>query len=258
MQNQEKYAVIFGGGGSRGAYEVGAWNAIRELNIPVGLIVGASIGAVNAALTVQGADLVKLYNTISLQDVIPNEKLNPDKDIFELENLLATLKGVIKNKGYSTDGLRKLLNEFIDFDKICASPIDLGIVTCTTPLTPIVAFKKDIISKGELVDYILASAGFPIFKRQVIDEKKCIDGGFWDNVPVNVAIQKGYRKIISIDLSSVGFRRPTQKTEDLKLCIVKAPRNSLGGLFELNKEIIQKNIESGYIDTKKAIEGYLG
>lgn len=253
MSIQENYAVVFGGGGIRGAYEIGVWNAIKELQIPVGLNIGASIGSLNATFALQGANLAELYNQITLQDVIPDESLNPDKDIFVFENLFATFKGVIENKGYSTDNLRDLIERFIDLDKIYSSEIDLGIVTCTSPFTPIITFKNDI-PQGYLVDYILASCGFPIFKRQTIKGKKCIDGGFWDNVPVNVAIEKGYRNIIAVDLSSIGFRKPTKYTDDLNLISIKAARGSLGGLFEVNRDVINRNISLGYQDAIEAFK----
>ena len=245
MNSQEKYALVFGGGGSRGAFEVGVLNAIRELNIPIGLIVGSSIGSLNATFAVQGADLADLYNRITLQNIIPDENLNSEKDIFEFENLMQTVKGVIKNKGYSTENLHSLIEEYIDFEKIYESEIDLGIVTCSTPFTPLVAFKNGI-PKEQLIDYIIASCCFPIFKRQTIDGKKYIDGGFWDNVPVNVAISRGYTKIIAVDLSSVGFRKPTKKVEGLEITIIKAPKKSIGGLFEMNSEQINFNIKLGY------------
>ena len=224
MDTQEKYAVVFGGGGIRGAYEAGVWEAIKELGIPVSLVIGASIGSINAALAVQNADMIALYNSITLQDVVPN----------------------------STDNLRQTINKYIDFEKIYSSPIDLGIVTCTTPLTPIVKYKKDI-PQDELVDHIIASSGFPIFKRQTIDGKKCIDGGFWDNVPVNAAIDKGYKKIISVDLRSVGNRRPTKKN-DATIISIRAPKKTLGGLFEVNRDTINANIALGYDDAMMILQ----
>lgn len=253
MSEQGKYAVVFGGGGSRGAFEVGVLNAITEFNIPVGMFVGSSIGALNAAFAVQEVHLDEIYHSITLQDIIPEPKLNPTKDIFSFENIFVTFAGLLRNKGYSTDNLRDLINRFIDLDKIYASDIDLGIVTCTNPFNPIVAF-KDKIPKDELVSYILASAGFPIFKRQIVNGQKCIDGGFWDNVPINVAIQRGFRKIISVDLSSVGARKPTKKVDGLEIISIKAPRNSLGGLFEISSTSINNNIAYGYVS---AVEAFL-
>ena len=255
MNTQEKYAVVFGGGGIRGAYGAGVWNAIISLNIPVGLVIGSSIGSINATLAVQEADMYTLYNSITLSDVIPNSKLNPQKDIFELENLIKTLKGVVLQKGYPTDSLKQTIYKYIDFDKIYSSKIDLAIVTCTTPLTPIIKFKNEI-PQDELVNHIVASCCFPIFKRETIDGKKCMDGGFWDNVPVNVAIDQGYNKIIAIDLSSIGNRRPTKKS-NATIISIKAKKNSLGGLFEINRETINKNIEMGFEDASRVLSSVI-
>ena len=49
-----KRALVLSGGGSRGAYQCGAWQALRELNIRIDGVYGTSIGAVNAALVAQG------------------------------------------------------------------------------------------------------------------------------------------------------------------------------------------------------------
>ena len=42
------------GGGSRGAYHIGAYKACRQLGLEFDAICGSSIGAVNAALLCQG------------------------------------------------------------------------------------------------------------------------------------------------------------------------------------------------------------
>lgn len=48
-----KQAIALAGGGTKGAYQVGAWKAMREL-IPFDIVTGTSIGSVTAALMVQG------------------------------------------------------------------------------------------------------------------------------------------------------------------------------------------------------------
>ena len=42
--------LVLGGGGSRGAYEIGVWRAARELKIDFDVVTGTSIGALNGAL----------------------------------------------------------------------------------------------------------------------------------------------------------------------------------------------------------------
>ena len=44
--------LVLGGGGSRGAYEIGVWRAARELKIDFDVVTGTSIGALNGALVV--------------------------------------------------------------------------------------------------------------------------------------------------------------------------------------------------------------
>lgn len=36
----EKYGVVLAGGGAKGVYQIGAWRALRELEIPIGRVVG--------------------------------------------------------------------------------------------------------------------------------------------------------------------------------------------------------------------------
>ena len=46
-------AIVLAGGGSKGAYEIGVWKALRKLHISYDIVTGTSVGALNAALMVQ-------------------------------------------------------------------------------------------------------------------------------------------------------------------------------------------------------------
>ncbi len=50
-----KVGLVLSGGGGKGAYEIGVWEAIKELNIDkyIKVVSGTSIGAINAALFAQ-------------------------------------------------------------------------------------------------------------------------------------------------------------------------------------------------------------
>ena len=50
-----KQALVLSGGGARGAYQIGVWKALEELNIKCNIVTGASIGSINGALYTQGA-----------------------------------------------------------------------------------------------------------------------------------------------------------------------------------------------------------
>ncbi len=48
--------IVLSGGGARGAYQIGVWRALRELGCEkeIAVATGSSVGALNAAMFVQG------------------------------------------------------------------------------------------------------------------------------------------------------------------------------------------------------------
>ena len=54
------YGLVLEGGGSKGAYHIGAYKALVEEEIGIGGVVGTSVGALNGAMIVQG-DYQKAY-----------------------------------------------------------------------------------------------------------------------------------------------------------------------------------------------------
>lgn len=54
IKEGEKTALVLGGGGARGAFEVGVWKALDELDYKPDIITGTSVGALNGALMLQG------------------------------------------------------------------------------------------------------------------------------------------------------------------------------------------------------------
>ncbi len=77
--NRKKTALVLGGGGSRGAYEIGVWQALKALGIRIDMVYGTSVGAINAAMVAQGdidltADLWKELETDMVFDMAPDSK----------------------------------------------------------------------------------------------------------------------------------------------------------------------------------------
>ena len=63
-------AVALCGGGTKGAYELGVWKAINELEIDYHIVTGTSIGSINGALMAsrEYALASELWNTIRMED----------------------------------------------------------------------------------------------------------------------------------------------------------------------------------------------
>ena len=107
-----------------------------------------------------------------------------------------------------------------------------------------------------MVDYLLASSCFPIFKPQKIGDEEYYDGGLYDNAPSNMLIEKGYKNLIIADIAGAGFSR---KTLDRNVYVkVISPAEELGGIFEFNHERIINNMKLGYLDTMRSFNKLQG
>ena len=259
---KRSYGLVLAGGGTKGAYEVGAWKALRELGIDITAIVGTSIGAINGALFLQNDfdKVMELYDNIKFEDLVKISEDNKmsEGSIFSAANIVKFTKEFAKNKGLENTPMRELMDKYIDVDKVYNSKVSYGMVTTALDKKEqtIEVFKEDI-DKSQLYDYILASACFPIFKPQQIGDKKYLDGGVVDNVPINMLLNKGYKDIIVVDISSAGIKRKLINSKDAYIKIIK-PNEELGGPFDFDKARIKKNIKMGYLDTMKSFNKLQG
>ena len=117
---ERKTALVLSGGGSRGGYQCGVWQALEELGIDIDIVVGVSVGAINGSMVVQG-DSIKTANLW--------REMETDM-IFDVEEELTladVAKEMIRNQGVGSTGLQKLLHQYVDEEAIRRSPIDFGL-----------------------------------------------------------------------------------------------------------------------------------
>lgn len=255
--------LVLAGGGVKGSYQVGAYLAFKKCGIKIDGVVGTSIGSFNAALIAMGKEL-ELYNfwkNANVGDLLGfntkyTESVNNKDKFKELIYGIEQMTIIVKNKGISSDNLKKVLDEMIDEDKLMESKMDYGLVTVrVSDLKPLYLFKKDM-KKNKISEYILASCNLPVFKSQkLIDDKYYIDGGFYDNNPVNMLLNNGYDKVYSIEVQGIGLK---QKIKDKSKVVSITPTRHLGSTLSVNKKKINENIKLGYYDTLKVLNGYDG
>ncbi|MDD3303473.1 MAG: patatin-like phospholipase family protein [Clostridia bacterium] len=251
--NNKEYGLVLTGGGTKGSYELGAWRAIKEIGLNVTAIAGTSIGALNGALILQDDidKIEELYYNIELTDILSiDRKIDSHKNIFDISNIAAIVTEYFEKKGISNEALKNTLNKYINIDKVYDSSIDFGMVTYSLKKNSAVEIFKEKIPKEKLYDYLLASACFPIFKPQVIDDIEYYDGGLYDNMPINMLAKKGYKNMIVIDVNGIGLKRKNVQ-KDLYIKLIKTS-DDLGGTFEFNHERMRQNVKVGYLDTLKA------
>jgi NTE family protein len=254
--------IVLEGGGGRGAYQIGVWQALRELGFDFQGVAGTSVGALNGALMVQG-DFDRAYDLWS--QITPSRIVDIDDDLYErvrnwkltaedTNKLLQGIRAVMRGGGMDTNPLRHLLLETIDEGKVRSSGRELAMVTVSLAnFAPQRLYLSDI-PNGRLVDYLLASASLPVFKRHTIDGRPFLDGGLYDNLPVSLLVDKGYDQIIAVRLSRVGYHRWDQMDG---VTVIK-PGESLGQILDFSPERAGQNIHLGYFDALRALRGYSG
>lgn len=249
------------GGGARGSYQIGAYLALKKTHIKFDGVCGTSIGAFNGAMIASGKEkeLLKFWTTISIGEVLgfPKEfitkKINQERDWNYLKLSCKNFFEIIKSHGVPIEGLKQILKEQVDKEALMNSKMDFGICTIKLPnLKPLYIFKEEM-AKEKVDDYILASCYLPIFKMEKkIDEHYYLDGGFYDNTPVNILIEKGYKKIYVVELNPLINRKRKLKKE---IEIIKiTPKRSLGGALIYDNKTLIENIKMGYYDALKVVK----
>ncbi|CEH35554.1 patatin-like phospholipase family protein [Romboutsia lituseburensis] len=259
--------LVLEGGGTKGAYQIGAYKALRDLGIEFQGVAGTSIGALNGAYILQNdievmEDIWLTYDYTHFMN-IDEESYEKYKNIdFTAKNFNAVI-GLInkarKNEGIDITPLRQLLEKTLNEESIRSSNKDFGLVTVhwDKKINPHPLYLEDI-PKGRLTDYLIASSSLPIFKLDRMDDKLYLDGMFFDNMPISLLENKGYNDIVVIRLIDDFLGKISlNKHQDINVKTI-IPSEYLGGSLNKDKDSVEKNIKLGYFDAMKAYNRYEG
>lgn len=262
---QKKIGLALAGGGVKGSYQIGSYYAFKECHIKFDGIVGTSIGAANGAALVSGnaKELYEMWKSINPGDILELDEgivkfLNDNKFNKSLiKKSINNIGKIVKNRGVSTENLRKMLKKMINLDALYSSNMDYGLATYNySKKKPIYIFKEDI-ERSNLIDYVVASCSLPLFKLdKMIDDSIYLDGGFVDVCPSIMLVNKGYDLVYEIIINGIGIHKPHIKSNTKIITI--SPSRSNGSVLELNHKRILDNLYMGYYDTLKALGKYDG
>lgn len=213
--NRRKIGVAFSGGSALGIAHIGVIKALKENNIPIDFVSGTSAGAIAAAALAFG---------VSLEDMV------------EISKKLSW--GKISKFGYSRMGLNsnepvgKMIEEIVGKKKIENSHIPLAIVA-----TNIDTGKKIVFKKGDVAEAVMASTCIPGFYIPVeIKNKRFVDGGLVENLPLSELKDMGAEIRIGVDLEVWRKFRETKNVLDVI-------RNSYGILIRPQSLFADKDAE---------------
>lgn len=193
-----KIGLILEGGGMRGIYTAGVLDFFIEKNIKVDITIGVSAGSCHAS-----SYLSKQYKRAYNATV---DYIN-DKRYLSFSNLIKT--GSIFGMDFMFNKIPNELNIY-DYDTFSKSKSKFVVVAtnCETG-SPEYFELKDL--KKEII-YMQASCSIPMFANIVeIDDFKLVDGGVSDSIPIEYALNQGYKKNIVVLTRDITYKKNKQK-----------------------------------------------
>lgn len=192
-------AIVLGGGGARGAFQAGALQAMQEAGIQPDLLVGTSIGAVNAAfLAING------FSAEGVQQLKEVWKDAETADLLPTNYLWLTVRSM-----FGRDVINPV-QRMRDFFIKHGLPPELNFSELNP--TRLIAISSDlnsgrIVTHGldpneRVLEAVLASAALPPWVSPIQqDDRYLIDGGLLSSLPIEPAMRAGATEIIAVDLS---------------------------------------------------------
>src|SRR5438067_7935111 len=190
-------AFVLGGGGNLGAVQVGMLRALFECAVAPDLLVGCSVGALNAAGLAGDPGLGGVDHMWDVWAHLDGDELWPAGRISGLWQL--------GRKGHAIQpntGLRDLIERAIPYRTFEESRLPVQVVA-----TSLTYGRARWFSSGSIAEPVLASAALPaVFPPVIIDGEPYIDGGVVDNVPISRAIALGATRVYVLHVGN--FERP--------------------------------------------------
>ena len=183
----EKTAFVLSGGAALGAIQAGMLSALYEREIRPDLVVGTSVGAINAAFVASrpqipdtAGELAEIWRGIGRGDVFPLNPVTGFLGFFGARDHLVP-----------DAGLRRLLEEHLEFERLQDAAIELHVIA-----TDVLSGTEMRLSRGNALEAVMASAAIPgVFAPVPWHGKELMDGGVANNAPITHALEMGAEKV---------------------------------------------------------------
>jgi len=213
-------AFVLSGGASLGACQVGMLEALYERDIHPDLLVGTSVGAINAAFiasrppTVRTArELQGVWRGLSRGQIFPANPLTAGLGLLG-----------VRDHSVPVGSLRKLLSAHVEVQRLEDASVALHVVAADA-----LSGEEVLLSNGPAIDAVLASAAIPgVYPPVPWAGQMLMDGGILNNTPISHAVALGAERIIV--LPAIGSQR-----------LVRVPRGAIAaGVIALSRGINQR------------------
>ncbi len=259
--NMTKKALVLAGGGTRGIYQTGVLKALHELGKDdYNMVFGVSVGALNAALIVQKEEdaLDDMYDHLTSDQIVkgfvPND-LSLGNIINSRDEFIPQLQYYLKSGGIDISPFYDMVEKFYDPDKFFSSDIDFGAQVALKKDHSAVYVTKDMM-KDHGRDWLVASASaYPAFPVKTIDGTEYVDGGYYDNCPVDFALRQGAEEVIAVDLGADPLHHLYLDKPHIRYI---HPHKEMFNFLDFDHEKMQAARIAGYNDAMKCYGKYEG
>lgn len=191
---------VLGGGGARGAAQVGVLQALFEAGVEApSAIVGTSVGALNGASI---AAYPSLAGTMMLREVWLSRQAAA---VFQAHPLGVIISGLRHDQQslMPQQNVRRLIDRAMALTGIATfEKLRVPLAVIATDLN---AGRPVVFRSGELEPALLASTAIPgLFPSVRINDREHLDGGVVDNTPMDIAVDDGAKDILVISLMGGG------------------------------------------------------
>lgn len=182
-----KTAFVLAGGGSLGAVQVGMLKALQAEGVVADLVVGSSVGAINAAYFAAAPNRDGLARLEQIWLGLRREEIFP----FSLtDTLLALLRG--RDYLVTPRQLRRLIESRLPYRRL-----EEAVLPCHVVATDVLTGRETIISQGEALPALLASTAIPaVFPSVNLGGQPLMDGGIASNTPISAAVALGASRVL--------------------------------------------------------------
>lgn len=205
-----RLAVVLGGGGTRGAYQVGVIDALAAAGVVPDLLVGTSVGAINATFWAFHPEPDAAQRLLALW-------LDADRSVVLPTRPVRVLRRVLRGEHLvSEDGLLRLLGRGLTPEqRLEEAPIPLTVVATDPAQGTAVRLRT-----GRAIPAVLASTAVPgLFAPVRVGEHDLVDGGLVANCDVEAAVEGGATDVLVVDIMGSPGALPAR---DLLLTIERA------------------------------------
>lgn len=173
-------AFVLSGGASLGAVQVGMLTAMETAGIRPDLVIGTSVGAINAAWIAAETDwrldrLQNVWTSMRRSQVFPSRP-------HGLFGLLGRRAGLVDH-----GPLQRLIRQQLPYERLEDAAVPVHVI-----VTDVLTGRDVRLSSGPAVEAVLASAAIPgVFAPVVIDGRAYMDGGVVNNAAISHAVELG-------------------------------------------------------------------